>query len=364
MLQLGSNGGDLVGSRQNPLLYTIIFIILGILFFLFLVGLVLRKIRELHSTTTWIESHKNLSTTKKNIANVAQMANLTIDERKMLEQICRKFKPKNIEYLLRNKEGIRDLFNQEYDDLQKKAASPERIDQFFILLYKLEKVHDSFMFITTTRALPEGQTFIYTDSDRTQWTLTLDRNDPQGLVLGIPKNFATSDKKPAQLSKFILTFTSDVGTTYTLLTRVIRYEEEKQGKYVLIASSNNTLTAVQRREAKRGHLETTCKFAAVKFSPDKKNKYDIQPTKYDGKMQDISSSGCRLSCGMPIKQGQYLSIEFSFASGKAVQVIGYIVMTKKANDESKQYILHIRFMDISIDVKNRISAFIYGYNQA
>ncbi len=363
MLQLG-NGGNLVETRQNPLLYTIIFIILGILLFLFLVGLVLRKLRELHSTPEWIESHKNLSTTKKNIMNVAQMANLRRDERKLLEQICRKFKPQNIEYLLRNKEGIRDLFHQEYDDLKKHSASAEKIDQFFTLLYKLEKVHDSLMFITTTRALPPGQVFIYTDSDRTQWTLTLDRNDPQGLVLSIPQSFAKSEKKPAQLSKFILTFTSEAGTTYTLLTRVIRYEEEKQGKFVLIASSNNTLTAVQRREARRGLLETNCKFAAVKFSPDKKNKYDIQPTKYDGKMQDISSNGCRLCCGMPIKQGQYLSINFSLADGQEDQVIGYIVMTKKANDDSKQYILHVRFVDISIEVKNKVSAFIYGYNQA
>ena len=301
------NNGSLVDARQNPLLYTIILAVLAAFVVLVIIGLILKKIRDLHSTPAWIESHKNLATTRKNIENVARIANISLEEKKILTQICQKFKPTNIEYLIRDEKAI--------------------------------------------------------DSDKNTWKLTLERNEPQGLVISIPKAFAQSDKKPAQLSKFILTFKTEAGTTYTLLTRVVRYEEEKSGKFILIASANNTLTAIQRRTSKRIHVERDCKFSAVRYNANKKSdNYEILQNKFDGKLQNISSTGCRLSCKMPIKEGQYLNVEFQLKEGQMEQSIGYIVMTKKSSD-GKQYILHIKFIDIQLDVKNRISAFVYGYDK-
>ncbi|MCR5763441.1 MAG: PilZ domain-containing protein [Treponema sp.] len=357
------NNGSLVDARQNPLLYTIILIVLAAFAVLVIVGLILKKIRELHSTPEWIESHKNLATTKKNVENVANLANLSTEEKRILSQICQKFKPKNIEYLIRDEKAIIDLFNQGYTEFKSKNASQETFEMLYEVLYKLEKAHDNITFISTTRALPNGQQFTYIDSDRNNWKLTLERNEPQGLVISIPKAFAQSDKKPAQLSKFILTFKTEAGTTYTLLTRVVRYEEEKSGKFILIASSNNTLTAIQRRTSKRIHLDKECKFSAVKYNPNNKtNSYEILQNKYEGKLQNISATGCRLSCTMPIKEGQYLNVEFSLKDGQTEQSIGYIVMTKKSPD-GKQYVLHIKFIDIDLGVKNRISAFVYGYDK-
>ncbi len=357
------NNGSLVDARQNPLLYTIILAVLVAFVVLVIVGLVLKKIRELHSTPEWIESHKNLATTRKNIENVARIANISIEEKKILTQICQKFKPQNIEYLIRDEKAIIDLFHEGYNDYKNRNVSEETFAMFFELLYKLEKAHDNITFISTTRALPNGQVFTYIDSDKNTWKLTLERNEPQGLVISIPKSFAQSDKKPAQLSKFILTFKTEAGTTYTLLTRVVRYEEEKSGKFILIASANNTLTAIQRRTSKRIHLETDCKFSAVKYNANKKtDNYEILQNKYDGRLQNISSTGCRLSCKMPIKEGQYLNVEFPLKENQTEQSIGYIVMTKKSPD-GKQYVLHVKFIDIGLDVKNRISAFVYGYDR-
>lgn len=356
------NNGSLVDARQNPLLYTIIFISLAAFVVLVIVGLILKKIRDVRSSSKWVESKKNNVTNKKNIEAVSHLANLSADEKKILEQICQKFKPRNIEYLIKDEKSIIDLFHQGYDDLISKNAKQETIEQFFALLYKMEKAHDNVTFISSTRALPNGQEFTYIDSDKITWKLKLERNEPQGLVISIPRNFAESDKKPAQLSKFILTFKTEAGTIYTLLTRVIRYEQEKTGKFILIASANNTLTAIQRRTSKRIHLDTDCKFSAVKYNANKKSdNYEILQTKYDGKLQNLSSTGCRLSCKMPIKEGQYLNIEFPLME-QTEQAIGYIVMTKKSPDE-KEYILHIKFIDIKIDVKNRVSAFVYGYNK-
>ena len=356
------NNGSLVDARQNPLLYTIIIITLVSFVILVIVGLILKKIRELHSTPQWIEAHKNLATTKKNIENVARLASTTPEEKKILTQICQKFKPTNIEYLIRDEKAIIDLFHQGYNEFIGKGVSQEILETFFSLLYKLEKAHDNITFISTTRALPNGQEFTYVDSDRNTWKLKLERNEPQGLVISIPKSFAKSDKKPAQLSKFVLTFKTEAGTTYTLLTRVVRYEEEKSGKFILIASANNTLTAIQRRTSKRIHIETDCQFSAVKYNAVKKDSYEILQNKYDGRLQNLSSTGCRMSCTMPIKEGQYLNVEFPLSETQKEQGIGYIVMTKKSPD-GKQYVLHIKFIDLKLDAKNRISAFVYGYNK-
>ncbi len=357
------NNGSLVDARQNPLLYTIILAVLAAFVVLVIVGLILKKIRDLHSTPAWIESHKNLATTRKNIENVAHLASLSLEEKKILTQICQKFKPRNIEFLIRDEKAIIDLFNEGYKDYKSKNASEETFALLFELLYKLEKAHDNITFISSTRALPNGQIFTYIDSDKNSWKLTLERNEPQGLVISIPKAFAQSTKKPAQLSKFVLTFKTEAGTTYTVVTRVVRYEEEKSGKFILIASANNTLTAIQRRTSKRIHLETDCQFSAVKYNANKKtDNYEILQNKYDGKLQNISSTGCRLSCKMPIKEGQYLNVEFPLKENQTEQAIGYIVMTKKSPD-GKQYVLHIKFIDIKLDAKNRISAFVYGYDK-
>ena len=365
----GLNNGSLFDARQNPIIYTIILVVLTVVVVLALIGLVLRQIRSKRTSAAWLESSKDAPTSQKNITNVSNLAKLTQDEIKLLKQICQHFKPKNIEYLIRDNEAIVDLCRQEYQEMKKKAPTPEKIALLFALLYKLEKARDSQLFISTTRALPAGQEFTYFDVDKNPWTLKLDRNEPQELVLEVPRPFAQGDKKPAALSKFLMTFKTNAGTTYVLQTRVLRYEEEKPGKFVLIASSagGNQLSVVPRRNAKRKDFTNPCKFSAVKeVKKGKKSgtmdEFEIVPKKYDGLMQNISSSGCRFSCNLPIKEGQYLYLEFPIGNIDSASALCYIVMTKKSPD-GKQFILHVKFTDIEVAVRNNISSYVYGFDK-
>ncbi len=353
-----------VERNNNGYIYTVILVFICFVVGAALVGLVLGKIRASKRSSNWSEVNKDKPTKKVNINNVAQMASLTAEEKRVLEQTCKNFNPRNLEYLIRDKAEIKALFKKQYDTMKSAREDDRKIQSFFEMVYKIDRVHENLTMISNAKAIPLGQKLTYLDNDHSPWVLTLERIDEQGIVISIPQQFYTSDKKPAPLAKFVMTFKTDSGASYALLTRVVRYEEEKSGKFILIASSNSTLTAAQRRGSKRRSLLVPCKFSSVK--PIKQGNmvnYEIAEKKYDGKMHDVSTGGCRFDCQIPIKQGQYLNVEFSIGDGNSFQVIGYIVMTTKGNEsEGASYILHIKFIDLDISVKNKIAAFVNEYD--
>ncbi|MBP5464518.1 MAG: PilZ domain-containing protein [Treponema sp.] len=348
----------------NSALYAVIGVVLCIVVGAVLIGLVLAKIRAARKPANWLEVNKDKPTKKANIDNVALQANLSAEEKRVLEATCKNFNPRNLEYLIRDKSSILDLFRRQYGTLRSSGADDDKMQTFFEMVRKIDRLNDSLSMISNPKAIPEGQKLTYLDADRSPWTLTLDRIDSQGIVIAIPQQLYASEKKPAPLAKFVMTFKTDTGSSYALLSRVVRYEEEKSGKFILIASSNSTLTAAQRRGSKRRSLTVPCKFSSVK--PTKQGKTvddEIAEKRYDGKMHDVSTGGCRFDCQIPIKQGQYLNVEFAVGDGNPFQVIGYIVMTTKGTEaDGAAYILHIKFVDIDIAVKNKIAAFVYDYN--
>ncbi|MBQ9538931.1 MAG: PilZ domain-containing protein [Treponema sp.] len=351
-----------VARDNNGYIYTVILVVVCIIVGAALIGIVLGKIRAARKPSNWLEVNKDKPTKKENINNVAQLAGLNSEEKKILEATCKKFTPRNIEYLIRDKDSIKELFRKQYQDMKSARADEEKMQSFFEMRFKLDRAHENITMISNAKAIPEGQKLTYMDGDRYQWTLTLDRIDSQGIVISIPQQLYASEKKPAPLAKFVMTFRTEAGSSYALLSRVVRYEEEKSGKFILIASSNSTLTAAQRRGSKRHPLSVPCKFCSVK--PIKQGgsvNYEIAEKKYDGQLHDISTGGCRFDCQIPIKQGQYLSLEFNIGN-VPIQVIGFIVMTTKDSaSESKTFILHIKFVDLGIADKNRIAAFVYDY---
>ncbi len=349
-----------VNSTMYAVMGGVICIIIGATF----VGLVLAKIRAAKKPDNWLEVNKDKPTKKENINNVVQLAGLNAEEKRILEAMCKKFNPRNLEYLIRDKEAIKDLFRKQYDDMKLERVDEDKMQSFFELQYKIDRAQASLTMISNAKAIPVGQKLTYMDEDKQQWTLTLDRIDSQGIVISIPQQLYMSDKKAAPLSKFVLTFKTDQGMSYALLTRVVRYEEEKSGKFILIASSNSTLTAAQRRSSKRRAFAAPCKFSSVK--PIKQGgavNYEIGEKMYDGVMHDISTGGCRFDCQIPIKQGQYLNLEFKIGDNGPFQVIGYIVLTTKGTDkDSPAYVLHVKFLDIDVAVKNKIAMFVYEYD--
>ena len=355
--------GSPLDARQNPFIFTFLIIVAVVICALLIIHLITRYLHKYHSSKKYIDEHKNETTTKKNVQNVSRMASLDADEQRLLQQICSDYNPPNIEYLIKETGPIKQLLKDKYTEMVNSRASDSEIAVLFTLQYKLEKAHDEALFITTTNSLGVGQEFTYKDIDGRDWLLTLVKNSPQFIELNIPKALAESDRKPEPLSRFMVSFTSKGNISYTLQTRAIRYEEAKEGVYSLFISNSNSLKPVQRRKYKRLPFVSHCAFSAVKPTAKKTDgsskSYDILENKYDRFLQDISAVGARISCPMPIKEDQYIHVKFSI-NEKEQNAVGLIVSTKKSPDQN-QFILHIKFTDISIAAKNQIYAFVYGY---
>lgn len=352
-------------ARQNSSNYIIIFAALLVILLLLVIYLIHKAVGKIHSSPQWLEAHKNLPTTKRNIENVAKEAGLTNDEKAYFAHICRKFKLPNVEYLIKDEEAINEVFKKQYKDLANRENAEEKKALVFSTRYKIERSRNNSLIITSTKSILAGQEFLYVDDRGSNWTFTLIENNPQGLFFSIPSTFANSTLKPQQLSKLNLTFVSKSGIAYLLTLRIIRYEMSKDGSPLLIASHTNTLKAMQRRNAKRMVCDRQCKFSAVEVTSTQKGKtkeisYEPKQNKYEGKLQDISAMGCQINCTLPIQQGQYIYVEFSLDDKTINSAIGLIVQTTQTHDGT-HYILHIKFIGIDIAVKNSIEALICNY---
>jgi len=357
----GSNDPYLVvNAQKNPLIMKFVIIVLVFVIIMLVINFVLRHIHKIHTSKEWIEAQKNKETTPQNVIAVAKKSELTKEERDLLWDICSKFKAKNIEYLVKDADEINALMHREFDSIKDGPETQKTL--FFQLNTKLEKERYKTMVISTTGSLEPGQEFSYKDADGNDWKFTLSQNTQQGMQLEIPVTFINSNKNPAPLTKIILIFNAKNEICYSIVTRVIRYAQDKEGNNIMIVSASNQIKQVLRRVAKRMAISIPCKFSAAKLKSNKKNpEYEIQEKRFNGKFVDISAAGCRIECTMPIKQGQNIYLEFSLENGNNIQkVIGTIIATKKARMNSN-YILHIKFEDLNIATKNKIYALIHGF---
>lgn len=357
--------GSPLDARSDPYIYKIILAIVLIVGFLFLVYFFISKIKNLHSSKEWIEAHKKLPTTFKDVKSLAKKTNMSVKERDLLWEVCKNYRPTNIEYFIHNEEGINELCRKAYREIVSPKKDENLKQIFFTLKYRLDKELENICLVTSTAGLPIGQNFTYKDKTGNTWSFKLIQNSPASMELEIPSKFAKDETKPEQLSKISLTFMGRGHIGYGFNTRIVRYEERKEGIWVLVVSAVTNLKPMTRRNAKRMTTTIGCTFSAakkaIKKSKASKGSFEILEHKYKGKIQDISASGCRMICNMPIMQGQYLDLNFILKNGEEQNVIGLIVMTKKTSDE-KSYVLHIKFIDIDISTQNSICEAVYGYN--
>ena len=353
-------GATPLESRSNPLLYTFILIAAVVLFVLLIFYIVQRYIKNLHSSQKWIEANKEKETTLKNINVFAKEAALDQNETKLLWQICHEAHFKNILYSYTETEEVDELFKNAYQKLDSQD-NQENIKILFEIRYKIEKLHNKRTLLTTTRSLPEGQAFTYVDKTGFPWELTLLKNDEKQIILKVPPTLMIRGNQPASLEKITLNFTTAQGISYSLFTRVVRYEKKNESDINMVLASTNSIKSAQRRGSKRMNTQLNVKFFAVKpVKKGKKTVYEGAEKRYPGKMEDLSATGCRLDCALPIKQGQNIGIEFSIDGSQEFNAIGTIVATKKSKDE-KYYVLHIKFENIDLKAKKRINAKIYNY---
>ncbi len=349
-------------ARQNSLLYSFIFIAIIVVVALMGVYLVLRYLGKLHSSKKWIDAQKAKPTTKKNVASFAKTAALEDSEQNLLWLICHENDIKNIEFNYMDTAMINSVFHSTYQKF-KASNLQDKISTLFSLRYKIEKLVAQRSSISTARALQEGQELLFVDDHGSKWMLELTKKDDKGFYLKMPPQITQYNLRPEQLSKIKLDATLKNDMHYALYTRVIRYENGKEGNDYMVVSSSMTLKGEVRRRTKRMAWEGSCHFSAVATTiKNGSTKFEVAEKKYKGILQDISAHGCCLACGLPIKKEQFISIECDFDEYTHLEAIGTIVATKHSSDK-KYYILHIKFEKITKATQNAIYAFIYGYNK-
>ncbi len=356
------NSGSPILARQNPTLYWILVFTIAAVALVFLVSFIVKRVNAWRSSPKFAESHKKVYTTKKNITTISRKASLTSNETKLLWYICKKNKTPNIVYLNKDRNAINELFREQYRQLKNSSASEEQIGTLFSILYKMEKLRSQDYVITSSEKLKAGQELYFKDSDGYNWCFTIQKNTSQGIFLEIPRMLANDEKRPKPLSKFVLTVTSNANTAYIMQTRAIRYEEALDGTKILVIKPSNTLQPIQRRKYKRKEVDQPCIFTEVEprsgTSENSKN-YAVMGANINGRLNNISSSGCSLMGHADIMAGHYILVKFQL-NGEETEAVGIILSsTKDIDGEKTNY--HIKFTDVQLSTRNSIYAFIYGF---
>ncbi|MCH5291352.1 MAG: PilZ domain-containing protein [Treponema sp.] len=362
------NDGMLIENRQSPVIFIVALSVVVFALILVVIRIILLHFKKLRESSEYLEKIKNRPTSAKDVAHVARKAGLSKSEQAMLLEICKRHKARNIEYLLRDEIEVDGLFASEYEYLCSQENMEPKKTELFSLRYKLEKHHNNALLINSTHTLKEGQEFIYKDANKNEWRLTLIKNTAQALLLKLPKFFDIRQAMPDRLSKIKVMFSLQSGISYYTALRVIRTSTLADNTIILITAHSTQLKAMQRRLTKRMELNKPCQFSAVTLSQVSNGKhkkvpsFEPLPKRYDGIVQDISSSGCRLKTHLPISQGQNIYLEFSIDDIHTEKVYGLIVMTTQTEGPPDPvYILHIQFIEIDLSMRNKIYALIYDY---
>ena len=354
-----------VDARQFSFLYVFSAAVIITLAVAALAAFIIYKAIAKTHTKEWFEAQKNRETKLKDVDYVAKEASLNSLEKIRLWHICRRYKAKNIRYLYRSVKDLNDLFREEFVRMTtKQTRNEDKIGIFFELRFKLENAHNRKLVISSTRGIKQDQTITFYDTKNSPWNVKVVKVIDSGFYIEIPEAMDKANLKPKALDKVKFSFTFPSGQSFNAVSRAARYEKIFNGpkEYLLITNSTQ-IKSVQRRGAKRMSMDEECYFSAIKnIGTDKKEILEVQQKKYPGVMKDISASGCKIFCGLPISKNQSLNIEFTIPGmEKKYEAQGSIVTTKVMQDK-KTFVLHIKFTNIEQYVKNDIYSVIYGYS--
>lgn len=357
--------GSLLDARSVSFLYVFIGVVVSLLAVAAIAAVfIYRFIAQTH-TKEWLEAQKNRETKLKDIDYVAKEAGLTQLEKIRLWHICRRYKARNIRFLYRSVDELNSMFREEYERMTtKQARNDEKIAIFFSLRYKLENAHNRKLTASSTRGIKAEQKITFYDKNNSPWQIKVAKVIESGFYIELPELVNAQEKRPNPLEKVKITFTFPSGQAFNAITRAVRYEKfPDSDKELLLLANSTQIKPVVRRGAKRMNVDEEVTFSAIKNIGTKdKPVLEVQQKKYPGTMKDISATGCKIFCALPITKGQMLDIQF-LLPGKELEyeAQGIIVATRVMPDK-KTFVLHVQYINIEQFVKNDIYSVIYGYS--
>ena len=328
-----------------------------------------KRIFDYRKSDKYIQKQLERITTQKDVKKFTETNRLTPEMSSMLWTICRTLKLPNINYLIKEPDILAEKFKQYYYNLKNAGADAEELNSFFELNFTMEKISAATKSLLSTKQFPLESIVFYLTHESEQFPFYVKANTTDYLALEIPKfMYDNPNLKPPLLQRLRFITKAQNGMTYHFTSRAMRYQTNPDGKIQMIAKHSEDLVNQAHRNSKREFLDTECIFSPARLAPidenSKKTKKNIEDNflvvqkEYEGRVTNISSGGCCIKTKLPIKEKQYLSLRVPSLELHE-DMIGIIRKTRKLIDNS--YNLHIQFLKISLESKNRINAFAFKY---
>ena len=346
--------------------------IVGVVLVALLVGgiwMLTKHLLDYKKSDKYIQKQLERLTTQKDVKKFSEVNRLTPAMQILLWDICKTMKMPNINYLIKSPDIIAENFKQYYYKIKQQNISAEDLDLFFELDFTLEKISAATKGLLSTKQFPIESVVFYLTQQSEQFPFYVKANTPDFLALEIPKfMYDNPNLKPPVLERLRFITKAQNGMTYHFTSRAMRYQTNPDGKINLIVKHSEDLVNQAHRNSKREFLDTECLFSPAhlvhtlenekKKNHNKEEDFVVRPKEYEGRITNISSGGCCIKTTLPIKEKQYLSLRVPSLELHE-HMIGIIRKTRKLIDNS--YNLHIQFLKISLESKNRINAYAFKY---
>ncbi len=346
--------------------------IVGVILVAALVGgiwFLTKHILDYRKSDEYIQKQLERLTTQKDVKKFTEVNRLTPEMSSMLWTICKTLKLPNINYLIKVPETVAEKFREYYFLMKDHGATAEEIDLFFNLNFTLEKISAATKTLLSTKQFPLESIVFYLTHESEQCPFYVKANTADFISLEIPKfMYENPNLKPPLLERLRFITKAQNGMTYHFTSRAMRYQTNPDGKVMLIVKHSEDLANQAHRNSKREFLDTECLFSPAhlvhtlenekKKNHNKEEDFVVRPKEYEGRLTNISSGGCCIKTNLPIKEKQYLSVIVPSLELHE-HIIGIIRKTRKLIDNS--YNLHIQFLKISLESKNRINSYAFKY---
>lgn len=365
--QIGS--GSPLAARAG---FPIGLFIVGVILVATLVGgffMLTKHLLDYKKSDKYIQKQLERLTTQKDVKKFSESNRLTSDMSVLLWDICKTMKMPNINYLIKQPEVIASNFKEYYYKIKNQNISPEDLNLFFELNFTLERISAATKGLLSTKQLHLESVVFYLTQDSEQFPFHVKANTNDFLALEIPKFMYENPRlKPPVLERLRFITKTQNGMTYHFTSRAMRFQTDPDGTIKLIVKHSEDLVNQAHRNSKREFLDTECLFSPAHLvhtlENEKKKKHNtdedfvVRDKEYEGRITNISSGGCCIKTTLPIKEKQYLSLRVPSLELHE-HMIGIIRKTRKLIDNS--YNLHIQFLKISLESKNRINTLAFKY---
>lgn len=349
-------------ARSNFPIIPMIIIALIVILVLFLVWFITKKIKDYYSSDKYIQKETNRITRRNDVVKYCKEHELTTHDFNILWNVCRITECKNILYSFKSNAQVLEIFKDAYFKMLDFGMTDQKINDFFVLQYKIETIVAKLKGIKSTHSISTEKIVFYITDMGEQLPLFVNKNERDGFFLELPEFLFKSPRRPKLLVRQRFTYKTENGLSYNFVTRIIRYNEDVDAnKFFMVLHHTEQLECTSQRNTKREFMEEDVGFCPVKKEkndPRKKSDYIYSTKVYKGKLTNISAGGCCVQTELPILENQSMCLILKNL-GVNEKVIGIIRRTRRL--QNGKFALHIQFTDISIKATNKLYTLIYKY---